>query len=61
VKVARTDLPKKQLDFVIADVNKNRPGTDDLGSTDSVKHILAGQRPGKKRRQPRNTARRPRR
>lgn len=61
VKVARADLPKKQLDFIIADVQKNRPGTDDLGSTDSVRRVLAGQRPGKKHRQPRNTSRRPRR
>ncbi|MDE5608399.1 MAG: ribonuclease R [Muribaculaceae bacterium] len=61
VKVARTDLPKKQLDFIIADIQKNRPGTDDLGSTDSVKRILAGQRPGKKRREPRTTSRHHRR
>lgn len=56
VKVARADIAKKQLDFVIAD-KISRPGEDDLGKTITVEQAL-NERPGKKRRNPRNTSRR---
>lgn len=58
VKVARTDLAKKQLDFVIAGVDKNRPGMDDLGYTDAMNRVLSGKRPGKKRYGPQRGSRR---
>lgn len=56
VKVARADIAKKQLDFVIAD-KISRPGEDDLGKTITMEQAL-NERPGKKRRNPRNTSRR---
>lgn len=56
VKVARADIAKKQLDFVIAD-KISRPGEDDLGKTITVEQAM-NERPGKKRRNPRNTSRR---
>ncbi len=56
VKVARADLAKKQLDFVIAD-KISRPDEDDMGKKVTVEQAL-NDRPGKKRRNPRNTSRR---
>lgn len=55
VKVARADIAKKQLDFVIAD-KITRPDEDEMGRNVSVNQALAD-RPGKKRRNPRNTSR----
>lgn len=49
VKVARADIARKMLDFVIPGVDKARPGTDALGYTGSPACILSGKRPGKKR------------
>lgn len=59
VRVARADVAKKQLDFVMAD-KPQRQGEDELGRTVTIAEAL-NNRPGKKRRGPRNTARRPRR
>ncbi|MDE7387291.1 MAG: ribonuclease R [Muribaculaceae bacterium] len=59
VRVARADIAKKQLDFVIAD-KPTRPDEDDLGSLVTFRQALYD-RPGKKYRGPRNTARTPRR
>lgn len=59
VKVARTDLAKKQLDFVIID-KTSRPDEDLIGKKVTVAQAL-NDRPGKKHRNPRTTSRRPRR
>ena len=59
VRVARADVAKKQLDFVIAD-KINRPDEDLLGRKVTAAQALSD-RPGKKRRNPRTTVRRPRR
>jgi len=59
VKVARADIAKKQLDFIISD-KTTRPDEDDMGKNITVAQALSD-RPGKKHRNPRNTARRPRR
>ena len=56
IKVARADLPKKQLDFVIAD-KITRPDEDDMGRNITV-HQALNERPGKKRRGPRTSSRR---
>lgn len=60
VKVARADIAKKQLDFVIADRKFTHNNEDELGRNITVSAALK-ERPGKKHRGPRNTARRPRR
>jgi len=44
IKVARTDLEKKQLDFVLLDDSGRTPGQDDLGETVSVRQALSGHR-----------------
>ncbi len=60
VRVANTNLDRKQLDFVIVAPGARRDGTDDLGSTISVAQALSGSskkaagrgatpRPGKKK------------
>lgn len=59
VKVARADIAKKQLDFVVAD-KITRPDEDDLGKRISAEAALR-ERPGKKKRNPRATSRRPKR
>lgn len=41
VKVANTNLEKKQLDFLIVDPRNKRDGEDDLGSTVTVAQALA--------------------
>ncbi|MCM1450206.1 MAG: ribonuclease R, partial [Clostridiales bacterium] len=59
VKVARADIAKKMLDFVIAD-KPSRNDEDNMGRKVSAEQALH-ERPGKKRRNPRNSARKPRR
>ncbi|MDE7472671.1 MAG: ribonuclease R [Muribaculaceae bacterium] len=59
IKVARADIAKKQLDFVIAD-KPTRPDEDDMGRAVTFKQAVS-ERPGKKHRGPRNSSRRPRR
>lgn len=42
VKVARADLEKKQLDFILLDDTGRRPGEDEISERVSVKQILSG-------------------
>lgn len=47
VKVARANLERKQLDFLLVDDRGHGPGEDDLGSTASVKETLRNGGKGK--------------
>lgn len=50
VKVARANLERKQLDFILVDDRGKREGQDDMGNTGSVGQILSG-----KKKQPKNS------
>lgn len=60
VKVARTDLNKKQLDFMLLDDRTMRPGEDEMGENVSVRQALSG-RGNAKRNKQKTRSRRPRR
>lgn len=44
VKVARANLERKQLDFILVDDRGRRDGEDDMGTTGSVGQILGGKK-----------------
>lgn len=64
IKVARADLAKKQLDFLLLDDTGRRPGEDELGERVSARQALSGHRdhkPHTQKRQQRPGKRSPRR
>ncbi len=54
IRVARADLEKKQLDFVLADAPVRRDNEDDMGRKVSARQALSGH-VGEKRRRSRNS------
>lgn len=49
VKVARANLERKQLDFVLIDDRTRRPGEDDMGKTVSVAQALSSRKDKKRK------------